>query len=93
MAKASKRRGVTFDEHIGSKLRRHRLASGLSQGKLGEPLGVSFQQIQKYEGGKNRMSAEQLWLACRFLKVPIASIYESVTAEMCQVPKRPKAKK
>jgi transcriptional regulator with XRE-family HTH domain len=90
MAKKSKQRTVSFDEHIGSKIRQRRLADGISQTTLGEALDVSFQQIQKYETGKNRMSAEQLWLACRFLKLPISSICEGVVPEMCTPPRRPK---
>ena len=71
-----------FDVHLGHKICELRRAAKISQTALGKPLGVSFQQIQKYETGRNRISAGQLWLLCQFLDVPIASMFDSVTAKM-----------
>jgi transcriptional regulator with XRE-family HTH domain len=71
-----------FDQHIGHKIRELRTAAKISQTALGKPLGVSFQQIQKYETGRNRISAGQLWLLCHFLDVPIGSMFDDVTAKM-----------
>ena len=70
--------GVVHDERqkrIGLKLRLARQAAGLSQTKLGEGLGVSFQQIQKYERGANRLSVEALERSCAILGVPTASLF------------------
>ncbi len=58
-----------IDVEVGLNLRRVRLARGYSQTELGEALGISFQQIQKYERGANRVSASMLVKAARFLKV------------------------
>ena len=58
-----------IDVEVGGNLRRVRLARGYSQTELGEALGISFQQIQKYERGANRVSASMLVKAARFLKV------------------------
>jgi DNA-binding XRE family transcriptional regulator len=56
--------------------RAHRVTLGWSQAALGEKLGVSFQQIQKYESGTNRVSASRLFDICKTLKVPLASMFE-----------------
>jgi transcriptional regulator with XRE-family HTH domain len=77
-----KRQVKSFDEHIGEKIRDLRIQRGLNQTELGEPLGVSHQQIQKYESGINRLSAGQLWLLCKFLDVPIASLFDGVSVKM-----------
>lgn len=58
-----------IDVEVGLSLRRVRLARGYSQTELGEALGISFQQIQKYERGANRVSASMLVKAARFLKI------------------------
>lgn len=72
----------SFDEHIGQKLRERRTAAKISQTVLGKAIGVSFQQIQKFETGHNRMSAGQLWLLCHFLDVPVTSIIEDAGLKM-----------
>jgi transcriptional regulator with XRE-family HTH domain len=74
----------SFDGHIGGKLRELREAAKISQSHLGKAIGVSFQQIQKYESGRNRMSAGQLWLLCEFLNVPIASMFDGTNLKMFQ---------
>jgi len=58
-----------LDSFIGKKVKKRRSELGISQGKLGERLGVSFQQIQKYENGKNRISASTLVQISRILGV------------------------
>jgi transcriptional regulator with XRE-family HTH domain len=50
----------------------------MTQGHLAGELGVTFQQIQKYESGKNRMSAARLYEICQVLSVPIASMFEDI---------------
>ena len=64
------------DKHVGSRIRTRRLLVGLSQEKLGEGLGITFQQVQKYERGTNRISASRLQQASRVLGVPIEYFYE-----------------
>jgi len=63
-----------IDVEVGLNLRRMRLARGFSQTELGNALGVSFQQIQKYERGANRLSASMLVKAARFLAVPASDL-------------------
>jgi len=60
-----------IDRHVGSRLRMRRVLMGMSQEKLGEHLGVTFQQVQKYEKGMNRMGASRLQNAARALEVPV----------------------
>jgi len=64
------------DIHIGRRLRDARLARGLSQGLLGKKLGVSFQQVQKYESGANRIAGSRLWDISRVLEVPVGYFFE-----------------
>lgn len=66
------------DRCVGARLREIRMRAGLSQHDLAEKLGISFQQVQKYEKGANRLSASKLWQACKALKVPIASLFKDV---------------
>lgn len=65
-----------IDVHVGNRLRSRRLVLGLSQEKLGERLGITFQQIQKYEKGTNRVSASKLQAAAQVLNVPIGYFFE-----------------
>jgi len=57
-------------------MRAQRQALGISQEQLGQELGVSFQQIQKYETGRNRVSAARLLDLCRALRIPLSSMFE-----------------
>jgi len=66
------------DRHVGSRVRMQRLLSGMSQEKLGEACGITFQQIQKYEKGMNRMGASRLHQIARILQVPVEFFYEGV---------------
>ncbi|SDS77942.1 helix-turn-helix domain-containing protein [Bradyrhizobium canariense] len=66
------------DAYLGARIRELRLEVGMSQEQLGKVLGVSFQQIQKYENGSNRVSAVRLYEICRILDVPIASMFEGI---------------
>ncbi len=69
------------DKHVGSRMRTRRLLAGLSQEKLGEALGITFQQIQKYEKGTNRISACRLQQIASVLGVTISYFYEGLPAE------------
>jgi transcriptional regulator with XRE-family HTH domain len=69
------------DRHVGLHIRMRRKALGISQEKLAEALGLTFQQIQKYERGANRVSASKLWEIARALKVNVAYFYEGLEEE------------
>lgn len=57
-----------IDRYAGNQLRLRRIALGINQTQLGKALRVSFQQVQKYESGANRISMSKLWLACELLR-------------------------
>ena len=65
------------DIHVGSRLRLRRKFLGLSQTDLGDALQLTFQQVQKYERGSNRVSASKLYEAGKMLKVPVGYFFES----------------
>ena len=69
------------DRHVGSRVRLRRMLLGLSQEKLGEALGLTFQQVQKYEKGTNRIGASRLQQIAQVLKVEIAYFFEGVSGE------------
>src|SRR5437660_1123077 len=64
------------DIEVGQRIKIQRLAAGLSQTELGESIGVTFQQVQKYEKGANRVGAGRLTQIARVLKVPVNSFFE-----------------
>jgi len=64
-----------MDVHVGMALRIRRKALGVSQEALGQGVGVTFQQIQKYERGTNRISASMLFEICQCLDLPVASLF------------------
>jgi len=72
------------DIHVGQKLREARLAKGMSQTELGNALGVSFQQVQKYEKGTNRIGSSRLWDVCTVLTVPVSYFFEGLTGNKVQ---------
>lgn len=65
-----------IDIHVGSRIRSRRLSLDISQGNLGEILGITFQQVQKYERGTNRVSASRLYHLSQILKVPVTFFFE-----------------
>src|SRR3979409_1335601 len=65
-----------IDKHVGSRLRMRRMMLGMSQEKLGEAFGLTFQQVQKYERGMNRMGASRLQHAADILGVPVSYFFE-----------------
>lgn len=75
---ARKRRAGAEDVEIGRKIRSLRLQRGLSQSGLGDGIGLTFQQVQKYEKGTNRVSAGRLQRIANLLQVPITFFYSSV---------------
>lgn len=79
MAKAGRPRGATaVDTHIGQKLRARRILLGLSQTALADAAGISFQQVQKYEKGSNRVGASRLQQFSEALGVPPSYFFEGV---------------
>jgi transcriptional regulator with XRE-family HTH domain len=66
------------DKHVGSRVRMRRMMLGMSQEKLGEALGLTFQQVQKYEKGTNRIGASRLQQIAHILQVPVAFFFEDV---------------
>ncbi|OHC74036.1 MAG: transcriptional regulator [Rhodospirillales bacterium RIFCSPLOWO2_12_FULL_58_28] len=70
------------DIHVGSRVRLRRTLLGISQEKLGDAVGLTFQQIQKYERGANRIGASRLYELSRFLNVPISFFFDDMTDEV-----------
>jgi transcriptional regulator with XRE-family HTH domain len=64
------------DKHVGSRIRMRRLMLGMSQEKLGDGLGLTFQQVQKYEKGTNRVGASRLQHISQLLQVPVPFFFE-----------------
>jgi len=64
------------DKYVGSRVRMRRIMLGMSQEKLGEALGITFQQIQKYEKGTNRIGASRLQQISSILQVPVAFFFD-----------------
>ncbi len=71
-----KRKPNPIDIHVGSRVRLRRTMIGMSQEKLGDALGITFQQIQKYEKGANRVGASRLQEISRVLNTPISFFFE-----------------
>lgn len=67
------------DVHIGKRLREARLSRGMSQDHLGRRLGVSFQQVQKYEKGTNRIGGSRLWDISQILDTPVEFFFEGLS--------------
>lgn len=72
------RSALDADLHVGLKVRKARKAMDMSQTELGNQLGVSFQQIQKYEKGSNRIGSGRLWEISRVLQVPIDYFFDGI---------------
>jgi len=75
------------DKHVGGRIRMRRQTLGMSQGRLGDHLGLTFQQVQKYEKGINRVSASRLQQLCTVLDVPIPFFFEGVPQSASKVRK------
>lgn len=75
-ARGGSRRANPMDIHVGSRVRLRRMLLGMSQEKLGEHLGLTFQQVQKYEKGVNRIGASRLFDLAKTLGVPIQFFYD-----------------
>jgi transcriptional regulator with XRE-family HTH domain len=69
------------DVHVGGRIRTRRTLLGMSQTALGDKLGLTFQQVQKYERGTNRVSSSRLFEMSRIFGVPISFFFEDMTPE------------
>ncbi len=72
------------DIHVGSRVRLRRTLLGLSQEKLGDALGLTFQQVQKYERGANRVGASRLFDLSRVLDVPVSFFFDDMDASTAE---------
>lgn len=72
----SKKKPNPVDQHIGSRIRLRRTMIGMSQETLGEALGITFQQIQKYEKGTNRVGGSRMQAIAESLGVPVSYFFE-----------------
>lgn len=68
------------DLHVGQQIRIRRIQSNVSQSDLGQGIGVSLQQVQKYERGRNRVSASMLYEVAACLKIPVSKLFEGLPA-------------
>ena len=71
-------RSSDVDTHVGKRVRERRKVLGMSQTKLADALGVSFQQVQKYEIGVNRVAAGRLWDMAKALEVDVGYFFEGI---------------
>jgi transcriptional regulator with XRE-family HTH domain len=83
---ANKKQPNPIDVHVGSRVRMKRMMLGMSQEKLGEQLGITFQQIQKYEKGANRIGASRLQQIARIFNVPVGYFFENAPGSVDREP-------
>jgi transcriptional regulator with XRE-family HTH domain len=81
---ANKKQPNPIDIHVGGRVRLRRMMLSMSQEKLGEQLGITFQQIQKYEKGTNRIGASRLQHIARVLTVPVSFFFEDAPGAPAQ---------
>jgi len=75
-----------IDVHVGSRVRLRRTLLGMSQEKLGDAIGLTFQQVQKYERGANRIGASRLYDLSRVLDVPVSFFFDDAPVTETEVP-------
>jgi len=92
-SKHAPRAASSVDVHVGTRIRLRRKTLKMSQEQLGEQLGITFQQVQKYERGTNRVGASRLWNISKVLDVPVQYFYnglpDGVGGEDGEVPDPP----
>jgi len=77
-SKHAPRAASSVDVHVGTRIRLRRKTLKMSQEQLGEQLGITFQQVQKYERGTNRVGASRLWGISKVLEVPVQYFYDGL---------------
>ena len=82
----AKKQANPIDIQVGNRVRIRRMLIGMSQERLGDLLGLTFQQVQKYEKGVNRIGAGRLFEVSRILNVPVDFFYEGVATELAGQP-------
>jgi transcriptional regulator with XRE-family HTH domain len=85
-ASASRDGPHPIDRHVGLRIRMRRKEMSFSQEKLAEALGLTFQQVQKYERGANRVSASKLWEVAQALKTSVSYFYEGLAEAPGETP-------
>ncbi len=75
----------SIDSHVGSRIRAARIARDMTQTDVALALNISFQQVQKYEKGTNRISASRLWDMADLLQVPIADFFDGLDTDAALV--------
>ena len=83
---AAKKAPNPIDRHVGSRVRMRRMMLGMSQEKLGDALGLTFQQVQKYEKGTNRIGASRLQQISEILQVPVSFFFEGAPTQPGALP-------
>lgn len=73
-----------IDVHVGSRVRLRRTLLGMSQERLGDAIGLTFQQVQKYERGANRIGSSRLFDLSRVLDVPVSFFFDDMPAEIAE---------
>ena len=82
MAQPKRRRLSKVDQHVGSRIREHRILLGLSQRELAGKIGMNRRQVQRYEDGLNCVSAGQLYEIARQLDMPVESLFDGLSDVM-----------
>jgi transcriptional regulator with XRE-family HTH domain len=77
----AKKQPDPVDKHVGARVRMRRMILHMSQEKLGDAIGLTFQQVQKYEKGTNRMGSSRLQQVANILKVPVTFFFEGVPGQ------------
>ena len=81
--------GLPVDVHVGMRMRQRRALLGMSQTALANAVGLTFQQIQKYERGTNRMGASRLYEFAKVLDVPVPFFFEEMTPAIAGEKRKP----
>lgn len=82
-SRSEPRRVTDIDRHIGRKIKLHRMGASISQSALADMIGVTYQQVQKYETAADRVPAARLKLIADALGQPVGSFYEASDADEC----------
>jgi transcriptional regulator with XRE-family HTH domain len=82
MAMVTKKAPNPTDKHVGARVRMRRMMLGMSQEKLGDALDLTFQQVQKYEKGTNRIGASRLQQISQILQVPVSFFFEGAPSAL-----------
>ena len=85
--------GHPVDVHVGTRVRQRRTLLGKTQEKLGEAVGLTFQQIQKYERGANRIGSSRLYEFSKVLDVPVSYFFEDMPVNVLVGPRRGRGRK